>query len=199
MKSIKIKNKELSDILSDTKVDFPKYSTLVLNLANRTAGGTKPKVVGQLSDLIQKFEGKKLNEWENWYLEKHPKAISNATDKVVEMLENFKDVMNKIDRELIEKWIKDLVIVKTFVGLKFQEAILFKIASTAKQKHRLATPQEEAKGIDGFIGKHPVSIKPHTYKTKKDLLTEKIEVPIIYYEKLKDGINVTFPDDLLTA
>lgn len=197
MKTIKIDNKELSAILSDNKVDFPKYSTLILNLANQTAGGTKPKVVGQMSELIQKFQGKKLDEWEQWYLKQHPEAISNATNKIVEMIQNFRDVMDKIDKELIEKWVRDLVIAKTFIGLKFQEAILFKIASLANQKCRFATPEEEARGIDGFIGKHGVSIKPATYLAKKDLLAGKIGVPIVYYEKLKEGIKVTFPEELL--
>lgn len=116
MKTIKIDNKELSAILSDNKVDFPKYSTLILNLANQTAGGTKPKVVGQMSELIQKFQGKKLDEWEQWYLKQHPEAISNATNKIVEMIQNFRDVMDKIDKELIEKWVRDLVIAKTFMA-----------------------------------------------------------------------------------
>ena len=55
----------------------------------------------------------------------------------------------------------------------------------------MATPQEESKGIDGFIGDIPVSIKPITYKTMSRL-QENIEVRIIYYEKLKDGIRVEY-------
>ena len=39
------------------------------------------------------------------------------------MVDNFKDVMNKIDREMIGCWVRDLVVVKTFLGLKFQEAV----------------------------------------------------------------------------
>jgi hypothetical protein len=38
-------------------------------LANQNAGGTKPKVVGQMSDLIQNFEGHEFKKWEDWYLE----------------------------------------------------------------------------------------------------------------------------------
>lgn len=53
-----------------------------------------------------------------------------------------------------------------------------------KVSYSLSNPQEESKGIDGFIGDIPVSIKPITYKTK-NMLNEKIEVKFIFYEKRK--------------
>ncbi|MDO9028103.1 MAG: MjaI family restriction endonuclease, partial [Candidatus Roizmanbacteria bacterium] len=55
------------------------------------------------------------------------------------------------------------------------------------------TPYEESKGIDGLIGDIPVSIKPVTYKIKKGL-SENIKLKIIYYEKLKDGIEVDYSE-----
>ena len=83
--------------------------------------------------------------------------------------------------------------MKTFVGLKFQEAILKHVASYMKKEYRLAEPDEEAKGIDGYIGDIPVSIKPQSYASKQ-MLPEMIGVRIIYYEKVKDGINVFFDE-----
>lgn len=64
-----------------------------------------------------------------------------------------------------------------------------KIAEGLGVSYRLANPQEEAAGIDGFIGNLPVSIKPETYKTK-DGLHEDIEAGIVFYKKVKDGIVV---------
>ena len=107
------------------------------------------------------------------------------------MVENLKQAITKIDTEMVETWVRDLVIVKTFVGLKFQEAILKAIAKDLKTSYRLAEPEEESQGIDGFIGNHPLSIKPKSYETKA-ALSEQIIVPIIFYEKKKDGINVYF-------
>ena len=57
--------------------------------------------------------------------------------------------------------------------------------------YRLSSEEEESKGIDGFIGGIPVSIKPETYKSKPNL-QEKIEVKIVYYSKVKDGIEVDY-------
>ena len=195
MKTIKILNNDIATLLDTESSVFPKYATQILNLANQNAQGTRPSVVGQMSDLIQDFKGNKIKNWEEWYLQKHPEAITNAAKKIFEMVNNFKDVMSQIDREMVEKWVKDLVIIKTFVGLKFQEAILKTVAGFFKTSHRLAEPAEEATGIDGVIGNLPVSIKPATYKQKS--LSEIIEVPIIFYEKVKDGIKVTFDENLM--
>ncbi|MBS3076148.1 MjaI family restriction endonuclease [Candidatus Pacearchaeota archaeon] len=185
----KIKREELvAEIFGEAKV-FPKYTTQIINLANQNSQGTRPKVVGQLSDLIQKCPHKEYEKWQKWYLEQQPEAIDNATDKIFEMIKNFKESINKIDKEMVRKWVKDLVIDKTFIGLKFQEAILKRVAKLKNTNYKLSTPQEESKGIDGFIGNIPVSIKPITYKTK-NMLREKIEVKFIFYEKKKDGINV---------
>jgi hypothetical protein len=97
--------------------------------------------------------------------------------------------MDKIDHRVIEHWVRDLVIIKTFIGLRFQEAILGKVAKLLKKDYRLATPEEESQGIDGYIGNIPISIKPQTYKTKPTL-REKIKAKLIYYEKEDDGISI---------
>lgn len=185
----KIKNSELILEISGEAKQFPKYTTQIINLANQNSQGTRPKVVGQLSELIQKCPHKEYSKWKEWYLQQQPKAIDNATDKIFPMIEELKGAINKIDKNMIREWVKDLVIDKTFIGLKFQEAILKRVAKMRKTSYRLSNPKEESKGIDGFIGDIPVSIKPITYKAK-NMLNEKIEVKFIFYDKKKDGINV---------
>lgn len=191
----KISNKEIREYLDIEIPEFPKYVTQILNLANQNAQATRPKVVGQMSELIQQFTGKKITEWESWYKEKHPEAIKNATRKILEMVEKLKNAMNKIDEKIVEKWVKDLVVIQTFIGLRFQEAVLKKIAEIKKSNYRLANFEEEAKGIDGYIGNTPISIKPETYKTKT-ALPEKLGAKIIYYKKVKDGIEIDFEEVL---
>lgn len=187
----KIKNNKIQEIIKGEIINFPKYSTQLMNLANQNSQGTRPRVVGQLSSLIQEFKGNNIDDWENWYLKKNPTAINDAVNKIYPMVEELKKSLAKIDKEMIENWVNDLVITKTFIGLKFQEAILKRISEELKTNYRLAFPNEESKGIDGVIGNQPVSIKPITYKTKIGL-NEKINVPIIYYEKKKDAINVEY-------
>jgi len=192
---IKISFKEIERYLDVKSTEFPKYVAPLINLANQYAGGTRPKVVGKMSELIKQFSGRTLPEWEKWYLKQKAEAIEAATQKILNTLEDLKKAINKIDKDMVKQWVKDLVIVKTFIGLKFQEIILKKGAEIKRTSYRLSTPEEESKGIDGYIGNVPVSIKPFTYKTKF-ALPENIPVKIIYYKKLKDGIEVDYEEIL---
>lgn len=188
---VKVSNQEIREYLDIETPDFPKYVAPLLNLVNKYAQGTRPRIVGQMTELIQQFSGKSLPEWEKWYLEEKPNAIAEATEKVWQKLKEIKNVMDKIDSSMVEMWIRDLVVVKTFVGLRFQEAILKKGADFKGCDFRFSKPVEESRGIDGFIGNIPVSIKPQTYQAKSSL-PESIGVKIIYYNKVKDGIEIDF-------
>jgi uncharacterized protein YukE len=192
---VKITIEEIKKSLDIETPEFPKYVAPLINLANQYAQGTRPKVVGQMSELIREFGGRTLSEWEEWYLKKNPDAIKNATQKILQKLKELKDAINSIDSNIVEQWVRDLVIVKTFIGLKFQEVILKKGAEIKGTNYRLAEPKEEAKGIDGYIGEIPVSIKPATYKIKVSL-PENINAKIIYYRKIRGGIEVDYGEIL---
>ena len=49
---LQIPNKEVQELLTDRTFDYPKYATQIMNLANQNAQGTRPNVVGQMSELI---------------------------------------------------------------------------------------------------------------------------------------------------
>lgn len=194
----KIHNSDVEALSNASNYSFPKYTTQIINLVNSNAQGTRPAVVGQMSELIQEFNGKTLSEWIEWYNDKQPDAVTNATDKIYSKFLEMKEAVSMIDKRIIEEWVKDLVYTKTFCGLKFQGAIIAYIANELHQNWRLANVEEESKGIDGFIGNKPLQIKSITYKQKMGL-NEIIEVPIVYYDKKKDGINIEYnPDDFLS-
>ncbi len=192
---VRISIKEIRKYLDIETPEFPKYVAPLINLANQYAQGTRPRVVGQMSELIQEFEGRTLPEWEEWYLKKKPDAIKNATEKILQKLKELKNSLNKIDQATVEQWVRDLVIVKTFAGLRFQEAILKKGAELKGTNYRLSEPDEESKGIDGYIGEIPVSIKPYTYEVKASL-PEHIDTKIIHYRKIDDGIEMDYGEIL---
>ncbi len=139
---VRISGKELRNLLDVPSPEFPKYVTQLINLAGQNSQATRPKVVGQMSELMQQFPGNTLKEWEEWYLKRHPDAIKKAAEKISEMLQNFQEALSQIDRQMIEQWVKDLVIVKTYIGLRFQEAILKKLANFSGTSYRLASPEE---------------------------------------------------------
>ena len=192
----KIYNQAVEELSNAEAYNFPKYTTQIINLVNSNAQGTRPSVVGQMSELIQAFPGKSLAEWIEWYSEQQPNAVNNATDKIWSKLQEMKDAVALIDKPMVEAWVKDLVYTKTYCGLKFQEAILAYLAREYNTTYRLASIEEEAQGIDGYVNNKPAQIKSITYK-QEALLSEVINVPIIYYDKKKDGINIEFePNDL---
>ena len=191
----KIKVEEIRRLMEIENPEFPKYTTQILNLANQNAQATRPKVVGQMSELIKEFTGRTLGEWEEWYLKRYPDSIDKATKKILEMINNFKDVINQIDESMIRQWVRNLVIVKTFIGLRFQEAVLKKIAEKFDADYKLSTPEDESRGIDGYISNIPISLKPTTYNSKK-MLTENLEGCIVYYEKQKDGLKIIVPEEI---
>lgn len=191
-----ISNSEVENLSKAQSYTFPKYTTQIINLVNSNAQGTRPDVVGQMSELIQEFNGKSIDEWIEWYNERQPDAIEKATEKIFNMAQQMKEAANLIDKEMIRNWVKDLVYTKTYCGLKFQEAIISFLAKQQGVNYRLANPEEEALGIDGFVGEQPVSIKPHTYDSKEQILPEHIDVPIVTYEKKKGYITIYYPDTL---
>ena len=188
-----LKNAEIETYNESTAFVFPKYTSQLINLANQNAQGTRPAVVGQMSELFQEFmatgEEITIENWRNWYIERHPDAINNATDRIFAQVQNLKGAIDLVDRDLIKQWVEDLVIYKTFNGLFVQKAILASLAEKKRTTYRLATPEEESVGIDGYVGDTPYSVKPDTYKTM-GRLSETIDVKMIYYSKTKTGLKI---------
>ncbi|GIV55171.1 MAG: type II restriction endonuclease MjaI [Candidatus Kapaibacterium sp.] len=188
---ITLSSAEVRELLDAPPPKLPTYVSPILNLANRFASGTRPKVVGQMSELIKQFDGRTLDEWAEWYQRRHPDAIAHAVRLIRDKLTEFQQVIENITDEMIESWVKDLVIVKTFVGLKFQEAILKKVAESTGHDYSLASPEQEARGIDGLIGGREVSIKPASWKDQV-IQRESLQGVLIYYRKTEDGLEIEF-------
>lgn len=170
------------------------YIGSVINLGNSFSQATRPKHIGQLSDLIQEFRDsdheRSVAGWERFYDEKIGSyKIAEASAKVWDYVLRIKENLNSLTQEDVEAWVKDLVIDKTFSGLQLQLDILEMVSDNGN--YRLANSEEEAKGIDGFVNGEPVSIKPHTYKKTIQSNKESIPYRIIYYKQTKNGLVVS--------
>ena len=192
-----LKNDLIEDFNDSESFSFPKYTSQLINWANQNAQGTRPVVVGQMSELFPEFmasgEEITIENWRNWYVERYPDAFAKATDKIFAQVENLRNAIPLIDREMVERWVEDLVISKTFNGMYVQKAILASLAERKGTTYRLATPEEESVGIDGYVGNVPYSVKPDTYKTM-GRLSEPIDVKMIYYTKTKNGLTIEVED-----
>lgn len=192
-----LKNESIESYNETTSYAFPKYTSQLINWANQNAQGTRPVVVGQMSELFPEFMASSdeitIDKWRKWYTEKHPDAFDRATTKIFTQIRNLQSAISRIDREMVEHWVEDLIIYKTFNGLYVQKAILASLADRTKSSYRLATPEEEAKGIDGFVDDVAYSIKPSSYKAM-ERLSEAINVKMIFYTKTKTGLQIEVED-----
>ena len=188
-----IKNEEIAAYNETGAFSFPKYTSQLINWANQNAQGTRPAVVGQMSELFPEFlsSGEEITpeNWRNWYMKRYPDAMEKAVEKIYAQVQNLRDAIPLIDREMVERWVEDLVIYKTFNGLYVQKAILAALAAKRGTEYRLAFPAEESRGIDGYVGGIPYSVKPDTYQTM-GRLSESIDVKMIYYTKTKAGLKI---------
>lgn len=101
------------------------------------------------------------------------------------MIVKMREATKEIDEEMVRRWVNDLVLYKTYVGLeRNEEAIFEKLAEEYGCEYERSTSEEESKGIDGYLGDQPVSIKPDTYRQMSSL-QEDIQAPIVYYEEYK--------------
>lgn len=192
-----LRNELIEDFNGSESFSFPKYTSQLINWANQNAQGTRPSVVGQMSELFPEFMASDaettIDNWYDWYVKRYPDAFEKATDKIYAQVQNLRDAITLIDREMVKHWIEDLVITKTFNGMYVQKAILTFLAERKRTTYRLATPKEESVGIDGYVGDVPYSIKPDSYKTM-NRLSETIAVKMIYYTKNKTGLKIEVED-----
>ena len=194
---LKISNRELQTLVAGEPEVFPKYTTQILNLANQNAGGTRPRVGGQMSDLIGQFPGDSFEDWTQFYLELYPHSMETATEKIEAMVENLKLAIEQIDRPMpnYRALGQRSGLGPNFCGPEIPSRYfgLKKVAAQTGEPFRSATTGEEAQGIDGFIGGRPVSIKPDSYRSMQSL-PENIGVEIIFYSQTKDGLRLEIPE-----
>lgn len=188
-----LKNENIENYNDSEGYVFPKYTSQLINWANQNAQGTRPVVVGQMSDLFPEFMASgsdmTIEAWKDWYVKKQPEAFNKATAKIYAQIKNLQEAIKLVDEDLVRNWVEDLVINKTFNGLYVQKAILASLAERLNTSYRLASPDEESQGIDGYVGDTPYSVKPDTYKTM-GRLSEVIGVKMIYYTKTKTGLKL---------
>ena len=170
------------------------YIGSVINLGNSFSQATRPKNVGQMSDLIQEYreiaDTPSVEGWESFYDKKiGSHKIDVAADKIWEYVQRIRENLNSLNRDDVKNWTKDLIIDKTFSGLQLQLDILEMVSETGE--FRLSTPDEESQGIDGYVDGEPVSIKPNTYKKTIQSGKESIPYRIIFYKNTKRGLVVS--------
>lgn len=185
----------VNDIFKDHSLDFPKYVYPIINKKCDMSKACGSSNVSHLHTLIKQKKFRTINEWKKWYIRRYPDNVEKAIHKLynvcIKSLFNISSGGIKISkkgkeqiRDFCTQFIENLMFKKTFVGLKVQEAILFKLSEIMNEKYVWASPEDDSSGIDGYIGKIPVSVKPKSCKYAK-----KAGVKRIIYTIEKDHIS----------
>jgi hypothetical protein len=190
----KLTEDERERLVAEEIEEFPfdtlKYTTYLLNPAINLSQSNRPKVVGQMSDIVEEFrkehpEGT-FEDWVNYYKKEYDgdERLEEATEMAYPMVERMREAFEQVDKEMTRQYLRDLVLFKSYEGFDIQEAVLKKLGEMYDLEVQRADAQDESKGIDGYLGDQPVQVKPVTYK---DNLQESIEVPIIFYDENKSN------------
>jgi hypothetical protein len=189
MKKMLVTFSEIGETSGTTQPIYPKFVSPILNTINQGTQATRPKNVGQMTDLSQEFINthviKTPAAWKRFYDSKMPGAIQKAIETNAVVAHRF-----NIGYDVVETWVKDLIYSKTYQGLMAQEAIGKKLAALENKTFRRSSRQEEAKGIDGWLDDMPVSIKSKSYDAVIPSKYEGIPVRMIFYTKTKEGFKV---------
>lgn len=199
----KIKIAEVSKVNGTSAPKLPKYSSSVINSASGYARATRPANVGQVSDEIQKFRndpnfpGHTLADWKQWHINNHEngKGIERAIDEAWEKFQTMLQALSNVTKDDVRNWMEDFVYQKTYDGLMVQQAIIEAIANDLQVTWRLASPEEESQGIDGFINEHPVQIKADSYKQTGKRKNEEISCQVVYYKKENKDILYEYEEE----
>lgn len=182
--NVVISGEERETIVRGFSQDFPKYSTQLMNIANQNAQSTRPPVVGQISELLEDFRKEHPNgdyqDWKEFYLEENDgeERLDEATEKLLDMLHEFRRVLDEIDEEMAKEYIFDLVLYKSYLGEDVEAVILNKLGDIYKKEVSPA----RLDSFDGFVGDQAVRIEPYDDYNKED---NSENIPIVYYKENK--------------
>ncbi|MEF8859728.1 MAG: MjaI family restriction endonuclease [Halolamina sp.] len=78
--------------------------------------GTRPATVGQLNEILDEYNDEypegDFEDWKQFYYEQNDgdEKIEEAADKVYEMVDKMRDAAEQIDRDMLDRWVTDLVL-----------------------------------------------------------------------------------------
>ncbi|MDP3114004.1 MAG: MjaI family restriction endonuclease [Candidatus Cloacimonadaceae bacterium] len=200
IKTEKIKFDSIKELLGLNDRSFPKYSRPLMVQANTFARSTDKKIVGHLSTLFISLKPKSLEEWIEKHTELFPDSIDTASRKLYNKLQDFKAVIDSLSLDDVEKWMKEFLYDKTYMGLSIQKAIFELFSSRYKLDFIEATVTDEGQNIDGWLGTLAVSIKPVSFKDAKHLPFKiNDDIHVIFYEKMSNNIVIQYSRELEKA
>jgi len=186
---IKLTAKHYRDVAQPCRRSWPKYATQLMNIATQNSKATHVKDNGSVKELWLKMRNQgikgTLENWTNFYQQERggEQNLINSGKKVYAMLQKMGILW--ITEDMCIDYIKELVYNKTHMGLGGEEMAIQAIAKYYQLPYKFSNAQEEVQGIDGWIGKWPVQVKPEdsAFKGHVHNHPDKDKVLLVTYKK----------------
>ncbi len=163
-----------------------------MNLANHTSKATHRGSVGSLDEILAEFEAEHpdatFEEWVDYYNERYngEAKVQRAAKKTHDMVENMRKAIDLITYDMVEQWIEDLILYKSYMGFDAREVIIPKLGRELQVGSKLADPKEMAEGISGYLGEQPICLRSLKHD-EGPAMYEDAGVPVVYYEETDSG------------
>ena len=95
---------------------------------------------------------------------------------------------------MVRDWMFNLIIDKTYTGMYLRRIITEKLTDELGNRFSLPSKEEEAKGIDGRIDGHPITIKPHTSKKSNASRSDTTNAYTIVYKRKERMVELYIPE-----
>jgi len=160
---IKLTAKNYKNVIHRQRREWPKYSTQLLNVAGQNCKAFDVKRVGSAKETWLEMRSKGIRgTFENWcaFYNSKPFAanLPAQAQKLYEMIQKMK--VGGITLEMCDDYIKEVIYNKTHMGMAGEEMAVEAAGQYYDLPVRFSTAEEEAQGIDGWIGEYPVQVKP---------------------------------------
>lgn len=160
---IKLTAKHFRGVIHRTRREWPKYSTQLLNVAAQNCKAFDVKKVGSAKETWLAMRNQNIpGTFENWcqFYDQQPFAqnIPGQAAKLYEMVQKMG--ITGIPLSMCEDYIREVIYNKTHMGMAGEEMAIQAVGEYYGLQVRFSTAEEEAQGIDGWIGEIPVQVKP---------------------------------------
>ena len=156
------------------------------------------KQIGSLFALFIKNAPKSPSEWRHLLYKNYKEDIEEQNKEIIEIeyghysKYSYGGVDIKKLSDCLKSYTEKFLVVKTFFGMCFQVAITKLVAEKINKKYRIATDEEDSKGIDAYIGGVEVNIKPSSFKNSDGEKYFNKKVIIVTYEVVGDEIIINY-------
>jgi hypothetical protein len=160
---IKLTAKNFKGVVHRARREWPKYSTQLLNVAGQNCKAFDVRQVGSAKETWLEMRQQGIpGTFENWCNFYNSKPFANnipaQAQRLYEMIQKMQ--IGGISYDMCEDYIKEVIYNKTHMGMAGEEMAIQAVGSYYSLPVRFSDAQEEAQGIDGWIGEIPVQVKP---------------------------------------